>query len=134
MPQLIDHIDKIARDRKRDVLYVIFHEDTPRNFDYEKSTARKMVLAWLDENAIAYHACGDVAREDGWRSYRGQVYLDVPFDDNDPTYRKLRELLENADGSMKTPGAHFCYLPLDHAMKYALHDEPGFWERWAENF
>jgi hypothetical protein len=134
MPQVIDHIDKIARDKKRDVLYVIFHKDAPRDFDYEKSAARKKVLAWLDNNQIAYQLCGDVAREDGWAGYRGQIYIDVPFDDNDLTYQKLREFLENPDGTMKIPGVDFCYLPLDHAMKNAHHDEPGFWERWAENF
>jgi hypothetical protein len=35
---------------------------------------------------------------------------------------------------MKFEGAKFCYLPLAVAMENAHHDEPGFWDRWAENF
>jgi len=35
---------------------------------------------------------------------------------------------------MKIDGVVFCYLPLEMAMKNAHHDEPGFWDRWAENF
>jgi len=134
MPQLIDHIDKIARDKKRDVLFVIFHEEGARDFAYEKNAARNTVPAWLDANHIAYQPCGDVAREDGWRSYRGQIYIDVPFDDSDPTYQKLKDFMEDSDGSMKIPGAHFSYLPLEQAMGNAHHDAPGFCECWAENF
>lgn len=38
MPQLIDYIDKIARDKNRDVLYLLFKPqkgDDPFFFDYE---------------------------------------------------------------------------------------------------
>jgi hypothetical protein len=34
----------------------------------------------------------------------------------------------------KGRGLLFCYLPLDLAMKNKHHDEPGFWDRWADNF
>ena len=32
------------------------------------------------------------------------------------------------------PEVTFFYCPLDKAMENAAHDEPGFWQRWAENF
>lgn len=66
--------------------------------------------------------------------YRGQIYVDVPYDDSLPEYRKLADFLENPDGSARLPNAIFCYLPLEKAMENAHHDEPGFWEKWAENF
>ena len=136
MPELIDHIDKIARDKKRDVLFVIFHKDSeePCNFEYRDCAARETVVSWLTANNISFYPCGHFASENGWMRYLGQLYIDVPFDGHDPSYQKLKNFLENPDGTMKIPGVGFCYLPLDHAMKNAHHDEPGFWDRWADNF
>ena len=136
MPQLIDHIDKIARDKKRDVLFVIFHKDSeePWNFEYHDCAAREVVMSWLTANNIPFYPCGHFARENMWMRHLGQLYIDVPFDEIDPSYQKLKNFLENPDGTMKISGVEFCYLPLDHAMKNAHHDAPGFWERWAENF
>ena len=67
-------------------------------------------------------------------SYRGSIYVDVPFDTTDSTYQLLQTYLENPDGTMRHPTVTFEYYPLEMAMKNAHHDEPGFWERWAENF
>ena len=60
--------------------------------------------------------------------------MDVPFDDNDPVYVLVRDYLENPDGSMRFETVVLCYLPLAIAMENAHHDEPGFWEKWAEDF
>jgi len=35
---------------------------------------------------------------------------------------------------MRHAGVRFYVMPLDYAMENAAHDEPGFWERWAEDF
>jgi hypothetical protein len=35
---------------------------------------------------------------------------------------------------MRHDGVRFYAMSLDHAMDNAEHDEPGFWERWAEGF
>jgi hypothetical protein len=58
----------------------------------------------------------------------------VPYDENDPIYQKLRGFLEKPDGTSALPGAHFCYYPLEEAMKNASHDAPGFWDKVWENF
>ncbi len=60
--------------------------------------------------------------------YFGQLYIDVPYDRNNPDYQKLEAMLENADGTSKTPGVIFCYLPLKDAIKNAHHDAPGYWD------
>lgn len=49
-------------------------------------------------------------------------------------YQTVRYYLEQMDGTMRFPTVRFYVLPLEHAMKNAHHDEPGFWERWAEKF
>lgn len=47
MPQLIDYIDKIARDKNRDVLYLLFKPqqgDDSFFFDYEACKRRNQVI------------------------------------------------------------------------------------------
>lgn len=67
-------------------------------------------------------------------SYRGSIYIDVPYDSSDPSYRALEAFLEYPDGSLRMPHMRFLVIGLDDAQKNAHHDEPGFWERWAERF
>ena len=134
MPQILKHIDKIAREKQRDVLFIDFDREMYPSYDYKNYEERKKLLQWLDKNNIPYEECGHMASEYEWESYRGQLYIDIPFDKNNEEYKNLNELLENPDGSMKIPGVNFWYLPLKVAMKNKHHDEPGFWDKWAENF
>ncbi len=142
MPMLIEHIDAIARKKQRAVLYVTFepHQSDARaswkrfSYNWEKDPMRETVCQWLTEHHIPWQPCGAVADENMMCSYRGQIYLDVPYDDNDPLYVLVRDYLENPDGSRRFESVYFWYLPLDKAMENAHHDEPGFWEKWAENF
>jgi hypothetical protein len=62
------------------------------------------------------------------------TYIDVPFDEENKDYKKVQKYLENENGTAKDPNLSFFYLPLEIAMENAHHDEPGFWEKWAENF
>jgi len=134
MPNVIQHIDQIAREKGRDVLYVVFHKKLTQPVDWEASSIRRQIIKWLDDNGIAWRACGHVASTRFYSSYRGQIYIDVPFDERDPTYQKLRDYLEHPDGTMRYENAWFCYLPLTAAMQNVHHDEPGFWEKWAEDW
>jgi len=140
MPMLIDYIDKIARDKQRDVLYIEFCKNPFFNrkdldeycenlfIDYENLEIRNTLLQWFEENHINVYPCGPVARPGSIESYRGQLYIDVPFDKSNRDYQKVEHLLENEDGTMKFPQVLFFYLPLEKAMENAHHDEPGYWE------
>ncbi|MFM0324879.1 hypothetical protein [Caballeronia glebae] len=134
MPQLIQHIDAIAREKQRDVLYLTFHEGGQPREHYEQIAARKTIIEWLDSNKVGWLTCGDIANEHSLRSYAGQIYIDVPYDVNDPTYQAVQQFLEYPDGSMRFDGVMFWIVSLERAMKNAHHDAPGFWEQWAENF
>lgn len=140
MPMLIEHIDAIARKKQRNVLYVIFHptrsigDDIFPPYDWSHDPIRETVCNWLTEHHITWKECGGIACENAMYPYRGQIYLDVPYDENDPEYKLVRDYLENSDGSMRFETVIFCYLPLATAMENAHHDEPGFWEKWAEDF
>jgi hypothetical protein len=140
MPQLIYHIDAIARKKGRDVVFVTFPEcdvwrlGKGRPKSYERCAARKTIIHWLDENHIGWEPCASIAREDSMESYAGQIYIDVPYDPDDVLFQKLTSFLENPDGTIKNEGAKHWHLPLELAMKNKHHDEPGFWEKWVENF
>jgi hypothetical protein len=134
MPQIIQHIDQISRQKQRDVLMIIFGGDITKNFvDYSETAIWQDVTDWLDAQKITWCPCGDFASENCIESYRGQIYLDIPYDDQNADYRKLEGYFENSDGTMRILGVRFCYLSLAAAMRNAHHDEPECWERWAED-
>lgn len=141
MPVLIEHIDKIARIKNRDVLYLVFTNENENNsilddflFDYEDHKTRMNIIQWLDENKISHVPCAGEASETGYSSYCGSLYLDVPYDEKNSDFIKLSEYLENSDGTMKIKYVLFGYFPLEMANKNKHHDEPGYWSKLAENF
>lgn len=145
MPMLIEHIDAIARQKQRDVLYVVFHHPASDNedreeildradIDWETLPIRQQVIDWLDAQGIGWKCCGHFADVNLMMGYRGRLYIDLPFDKSLPAFQALTAFLELPDGSMRFPEATLFYCPLDKAMENAAHDEPGFWARWAENF
>lgn len=138
MPMLIEHIDAIARKKQRTVLCITFHPATVYedwgSYNFERDPNRKRVILWLKKQKIGWRECGGVASENCMCSYLGQIYIDVPFDEKNQQYQLVRDYLENPDGTMRNEQVVFCYLPLEHAMKNAHHDEPGFWGNWAETF
>jgi len=85
MPGLLEHIDAIARKLQRDVLYIAFVRAESPNFeDYENLESRKRILQWLDDESVPWRECGPYASETTMRSYAGEVFIDVPFDETNP--------------------------------------------------
>ena len=138
MPTLIDHIDAIARQRQCDVLYLEFHpqdHERYRLYHHEADPQRDTILAWLAANGIDWLPCGPNASSRlAMSSWRGQICFDIAYDEALAAYCQLRDYLELPDGSMRHAGVRFCVQPLGHAMKNAAHDEPGYWDRRAEDF
>lgn len=152
MPMLIEHIDAIARKKQRGVLYLEFHSPISENEDIEDEQSmfndernmlnvvwetlpiRQQIIDWLDAQAINWKPCGHIANTSFMRCYCGQIYIDLPYDTSLPGYQSLEKFFEFPDGKMRFPEVTFCYLSLEMAMVNAAHDEPGFWERWAEGF
>lgn len=136
MPQLIDYIDKIAREKNRDVLYLLFkHKKNDRSFffDYQSCKRRNLVIKWLEKNQIHYYPCmGEASEEAGLDSYNGFLYVDVPYDVDNEDFKKLSAYLEHPDGTMRFDDMIFAYFPLERAMKNKHHDEPGFWDKLFE--
>lgn len=145
MPRLIKHIDKIAREKNRAALFCSFESaDTERRSvmkapnhqhrEWETDVNRQELIEWLEGNGINWEACGHFASESGWMAYGGNIYIDVPWDETDAQFVKVQAHLENSDGTPKNPQIKFWVVSLEEAMTNAHHDEPGFWEKWAETF
>jgi len=139
MPFHIKHIDKIAREKKRDVLFLEFHprhehcyelafSDPP--YDYVLDKNRSGIISWLNEHQIKWESCAEYANENLITSYMGQIYIDVPYDEKDSQYCSLRGFLENPDGSIRINGIRFNLLTFEHAMKNIDFDLPGFRHGW----
>lgn len=134
MPELIEHIDTIARKKQRDVLSIRFYtREAIHEYHFRRDPERQRVIDWLDKNGIAWQPCGPVANENAIQAHRGDIYVDVPFDASNAQFQNLQAYLENPDGTMRHPSVTFEYYPLALAMKNSHHDEPGFWDRWTEN-
>ena len=153
MPLLLEHIDAIARQKQRGVLYVEFHPlaldpEAGENLSAQDIRAwktmpdsawkalpiRQQIINWLDAQGIGWQACGHFADVGLMMGYRGQLYIDLPYDKSLPAFQALQTFLENPDGTMRYPEVFLIYCSLDKAMENAAHDEPVFWDRRAENF
>ena len=153
MPQLLEQIDAIARQKQRGVLYVEFHPralapqarenlsaqdvqawKTMPDSAWQSLPIPQQIIDWLDAQGIGWRPCGHVADVGLMMGYRGQLYIDLSFDQSLPAYQALQAFLENPDGTMRYREALVFYCSLEEASKNAAHDAPGFWSRWAENF
>lgn len=141
MPQIIQYIDAIAREKQRDVLLIKFspaksgksdddYLEARIEYDHNEDERRTEVLQWLDDHCIPWQKCGPFVSEGCLLGYEGDVYLDLPYDENNGQYQLVRDYLENPDESMRDERVTWHYLPLENAMKNAYQDEPGYWDRF----
>ena len=120
MPLLLEHIDAIARQKQRGVLYVEFHplaidpeagEDlserdimawkTMSDSAWQLLPIRQQLIEWLDARGIGWQRCGHYAQIGLMMGYRGQIYIDLPFYTTLPAFQALQAFLENPDGTMR---------------------------------
>jgi hypothetical protein len=116
MPQTIPHIDAIAREKNRDVLFIHFEHFIQDEAESQDSV-RQEVLAWLDANEIEFYPCMGLEEEGLVNVYAGDIYVDVPYDESDETYLLLRDTLEDEEGNMLIDGVLFFSLSLGLALE-----------------
>ncbi len=145
MPLMIQHIDAIARQKQREVLYVSFKPIDPASYiddgilgldamEQKFPPIRRHIIDWLDAEGISWEPCGSFADVNWMRRYLGELYVDIAYDTALPAFQALQAFLEYPDGRMRFTEATLMCCSFEHAMLNAAHDEPGFWERWAEGF
>ena len=123
MPKLLHHIDEIACQRQHDVIFVEFHHSTSNHhLDYHANTSRTEIVTWLLENKIPHWECSSLPSGFGSVRYRGEIYIDVAYNREDPLYLKIESYLENADETMRFEGALLRGVTLESCM---LHRNSG---------
>lgn len=115
MPQLLQHIDAIAREKNRDVLFL--HFENYQEDGEGDDPIRSIVLAWLEDHEIEYLACMGLEQEGFVDTYAGDIYIDLAIDEDNATYRELCEYLEDDEGNMLLDGVLFFVLSLEIAQE-----------------
>jgi hypothetical protein len=123
MPQLIQAIDEIAREKQRDVIFVQFHNfGTGFVADYRTNPSREAIILWLDEQHIAYVPCGGFDSGCIVEGYDGELYIDVPIDEKDANFLKVSEWFIGEGEAKRYENAWLFYLPLEVAMLNSVGD------------
>ena len=137
MPELIKHIDAIARIRGRDVLMIAPDRSEPVTEAqklWRRSFERQELIGWLDANFIDWEPSGWPPKDAAIESYQGGIYIDLPYDPFEPLCARLEEYVkEDAQGILKWPGTRLYLCSLEWAKQLAHHDEPGYWAGQAED-
>lgn len=88
------------------------------DYSWETNPIRQKIIDLLDNHQIPWmDAYPPFSLDYLVYPYSGSIYLDVPYDEQDPVYQKCLELLENSDGSMKWPGVSWWAFRLDKMQK-----------------
>ncbi|QIO06508.1 hypothetical protein [Acinetobacter shaoyimingii] len=115
MPQQLQHIDQIAREKNRDVLFL--HFERYQEDQEGDDPIREIVVAWLEDHGIPFEPCMGLEQEGFVDVYAGDLYIDLAVDENDPIYQALCEYLEDDEGNMRLDGVLFFVLALELALE-----------------
>ena len=119
MPELIQYLDEIARRKKRDVLMVSFHElQDLMSLDREVYAPRIEFIDFLNKHKIKWEKCAPPRSGSGWIiGYFGDIYLNIPFDQEDPGYQLVQKRLEFKNGSPRDKRILWYLHPLSEAIR-----------------
>ncbi|MCF9046587.1 hypothetical protein [Acinetobacter nectaris] len=114
MPNILPYMHDLAVEKNRGVIFLDFTKNLnfreKVQFEYQNCIPRKEFIAWLEEQQIKFSPA--VFNDNG---YRGELYIDIPYDLDHPTYKIFAEHIEYDDGTLKIEGINFYYLSLEHA-------------------
>jgi hypothetical protein len=123
MPQILNTLDEIAREKQRDVLCVMFFDPKkgiPKHLSAARRNLRAALIQFLEDHSIAWSECFDPGCENLlFYPYYCSMYLDGPYDLADPAYRLVADYLETPDGKPRTKDMRFGVRTLDAAIKNA---------------
>ena len=120
MVYLIHNIDQIARQKKKNVIFVKF---TPAETAAVKKrlknieTKRKMVIDWLDKRNIHWEPCFDIFDGAIAELYEGHIHIELSVDKKDQKFLELCRFLENEDETPKFEGVSLLFLRYSDAKK-----------------
>ena len=133
MPKIVDYIYEIAIEKQRGVLFLVFDPDffrdrykdqkwikalsAPTEWDeYQNWEKRNEIIEWLEEKGIEHMTC--LIRPSLELYETPDLYIDVPFDNNNTKYRELEAFLESGTNRCIHEGVSFYYMPLEIAYQW----------------
>ncbi|MCX9157806.1 hypothetical protein OPU71_16910 [Niveibacterium sp. 24ML] len=121
MPMLIEYLDSLALRLGRSVLFLGQMPGTHDESDFDhwiRSSSAKQIVRWLDAEGIGHGVCGTTSNS-GWiEGGPKYLYVDIPFEIEDPQYRRLSDFLQDdPEGKTRWPDTGFYVYPLEDARK-----------------
>lgn len=104
-----------------------------RDSDWESwksHPARAAIIAWLEMRGIGWNPCAPMEVEYCLPAYRGEIFIDIPYDPKSPRYRELEDFLEDNHGATRFAGASLYFLTLQAAVQNAFEVDPN----WIDDF
>ena len=107
MPQLIQHIDKIAARLRRPVRMLRFGPDDQLGDREETAAKREHALERLRQVGIASTPCAPPSPS-GWMGRLGDVYFDVLWKPSKAAYEEIVAIFKERDGAMRDADVRLC--------------------------
>ncbi len=117
MPLNLTTIDYIARAEQRDVACVMFFDPRkpfPKSLSAAQQALRSAFIQFLEDHSILWCECLDPGSENLLPySYRGSLYIDVPYDVANPAFRLVADYLRTPGGEPRYEDTYLCCWTLN---------------------
>jgi len=120
MGRIIEHIDKIARDKQQDVYLIEFDRKKYNKHKYDQYENINIVMKWLKKYNMPLIQCeGYASTHECGSGFSGKFYIDVDFEKNPEKLEKLKLFLGFDAKVLPFDGIELWFLSLSFAMKNA---------------
>lgn len=112
----INHIDEIGRQKGRPVAGIFFSVDEDKSLDSQLERIeglRSEIVQWLNDRKVIWSPCFDFFDGDLDPYYKGDIFVDLEIDPENPTFAALQQLLETEDEQPKISGVNFNFYPYE---------------------
>ena len=126
MAWTVQTIDALARQLRRDVVYLSFSDKL-----WEKDVDEEVekITDWLDKRNIKWRVVENFDPDTAWVE-GGPSCLFIDIDPEQPEFSVITDKFVARDGSPAEPGFILDRLPATTALEHAERDDDAFWDRY----
>lgn len=112
MPLLLPYIDEIPSETRSGAVTIQFSWRGSSSLTSPKQDGvRQYILSWLADQKIVFQPCGPLSSSGRIEGESGEVYVDLAWNESDPKFRKLQNLLYKEDGKARVDGVQLNFYP-----------------------
>lgn len=112
MPLLLPYIDDIPSESRSGAVTIQFNSHGSRPWTLtEQDGVRQYILSWLADQKIAFQPCGPLSSSGRIEGESGEVYVDLAWNESDPKFGRLQNLLYKQDGKARINGVELKFYP-----------------------